>query len=306
MGNHIPSGEQKNNERVNQPPQPTLVRAPTWIRFWAFLIDHIIIVIVVLLPALMIMPFFTGTTLAVVLLVSFLLYAMRDMIKGQSPGKFLLGIAVRDQNDPFIMPALWKLFVRNLFTFLWFIDFFVLLATKTKIGDKLVKTNVYQLDKKPKLIVRLAVALLVPVMVIVIFVLGFGSRTALSPEEFTTRMEGEGYVVEDITYQFAGDEEIVTVLSVETNHFRLDFAVFTSERRAIQTYQGNRQHLENMIRQETFTSQTSIDLPGFNRFAVSSRGQFNVVSRVGDTLIIAATSTENRDDLNQLLRLLGY
>ena len=291
---------------VNQIHQPTLVQASTGVRFVAFLIDHIILIIVLLLPTFMIVPAFSGASFAVVMFVAFLLYAMRDMVKGQSPGKFLFGIAVRDQTDPFKIPTLSKLFVRNLFTFLWFIDFFVLLATKTKIGDKLVKTNVYQLDKKPKLIVRLAVAFIVPVIVIVIFVLGFGSRTPLSPEEFTTRMEGEGYVVEDITYQYAEDDEIVTVLSVGTRYLRIDFAVFTSERRAIQIHNWNQQHLNNMAGQGIVTSRTSIDLPGFNRFTVLSGERYDVVSRIGDTIIIASSPAENRDDLNRLLRLLGY
>ena len=38
---------------------------------------------------------------------------MKDSIKGISPGKWCLGLMIRNANSPDIIPSLWVLFVRN-------------------------------------------------------------------------------------------------------------------------------------------------------------------------------------------------
>ena len=293
------------NLQIEEVSKPPLKRASTWARFWAFLIDHIIIITFVLLPFFLISPFFSGAIFVAVLLASFLLYAVKDMVKGQSPGKIILGIAVREQVDPTVTPSLSKLFVRNLFSFLWMIDFFILIFTKTKIGDKLAKTDVYVLAQKPRVLFRLLAALAIPVMIILLFQLGFGSRVPLTAEEFTSRMEGEGFVVEDVAYQYDDVEYLETFLSVETEYFQIGFARYSTDRNAQAVFNMNRNSLENFAR-GTFSPSTSLDFPSFSRFTIVIDGDYYVISRIENTIIIAITSSENRGLLNDTLRLLGY
>jgi len=104
------------------------------------------------------------------MLAAFLVYGLKDIIRGQSLGKFLLGIAVRNRADTLEVPSAAKLFLRNVFGFLWPIDFFILVASadKTKIGDKLAGTDVYRISKKPKVF-------FIVITVILVFALFVGS-----------------------------------------------------------------------------------------------------------------------------------
>ena len=276
--------------------QPIMETASTGRRFWAFIIDHIIITIIVLVPSFMFGPInFFGIMLAA----SFL-YAIKDIVKGRSPGKFVLGIAVRNQADASETPSAAKLFLRNVLSFLWPVEFIVLLSSKTKIGDKLAKTNVYRLPKKMKPIIKLAIVLACVAPLILLMQLGIGSRTPLTAEEFTSRMEEAGFVVEDITYQFVEYDSIESVFSVRTEFFRIDFAVLSSNSHAQQMFNAIRNNIEAASR-GMMSSQTSISVPSFSRFAISVGGHYAVVSRIENTIVAAESSSADRAAMNENL-----
>jgi len=79
--------------------------------------------------------------------VVFLAYGFRDTIKGQSIGKRVLGIGVRDVSDNFAIPSASRLFLRQIFSFIWPIEFLALVFSNEnrKIGDKIAGTGVYNL-----------------------------------------------------------------------------------------------------------------------------------------------------------------
>lgn len=295
-------GEQQLQDEIF--PTPLQV-ASIGIRFLAFMIDHFVIVMLTVLAPLLFSARPNGAGVLFILIVAFFLYACRDMIKGQSLGKFILGIAVREQEDSHKIPSSSKLFKRNLFVFIWFIDFFVLLSRKIKIGDKLAKTNVYRLDKKPRLFTRLGIFFLIPITLILGLVIMNIGREPLSAEEFTLRMEAEGFEVRDISYQFEDSERVELVLAVSSDYFSLEFAIFYTNRYALMAYSGNRDALERASR-HTSSSHSHISMPNFNRYAITFAGSYIVVSRIENTFIYVETSRENRSDMNRILRMLGY
>jgi len=75
------------------------------------------------------------------------MYSLRDSIKGQSIGKRMVGIGVRDVSDNFKVPSVSKLFFRQIFTFVLLIEFFVLVFSddNRKLGDRIVGAGVYNL-----------------------------------------------------------------------------------------------------------------------------------------------------------------
>ena len=294
---------QTDNDENNQ---PTLKRASTWIRFWAFIIDHFVITVIVVVPVIALEPFLNQVLFWVgILLIPLFLYAIKDIIKGQSLGKFIFGIAVRNQADTLEMPSATKLILRNIFVFLWPIEFLVLVFSKTKMGDRLAETNVYYLSEKPSFFTRLAVALAIPISLVLFVQFGVGPKTPLTAEEFTYRMEEAGFVVEDIMYRYVGDDTIESALTVRTELFHLEFAVFNTEARARGSYGGNRQQLEAASRGMIAPS-TSVSILNFNRFAITFEGQYVVISRIENTIVIVSTSSVNRAAVDDILRMLGY
>jgi hypothetical protein len=271
----------------------------------AFIIDHIIITIIVVMPASRLESLFEGAQFFVILAVAFILCAIKDIVKGQSPGKFILGIAVRNQNDTSEMPSVAKLFLRNIFCFLWPIDFLILVFSKTKIGDKITGTDVYRLSKKPSIFIRLAIVFAIPILLVLFMLFSSGSRVPLTAEEFTLHMEEAGFVVEDMAYRLEEDSIMESALLVSTEYFRIEFAVFYSDAHARMAHNANRRALD-AVRQGGMASTTEVSMPRFSRFTQTFGGQYVVISRIENTFVFAITDSVNRADLNEVLRMIGY
>lgn len=138
-------------------------------RIGAFIIDHIIIVSVLVCPSIIFLfnhiqsdTAEAWTMFPVLMLMAFLVYCLKDIINGASLGKRALGLTVRSNLDTSEVPSVPKLFLRNILTFVWPIEFLVLLcgAKKTKLGDQIAGTNVYMAYKKPKIAIIVVSAIL--------------------------------------------------------------------------------------------------------------------------------------------------
>ena len=124
-------------------------------RLGAFLIDHFIFSFVfVFLFVFVLLLFGIQNRESLVLIfvifnfvIIFLVYGFRDVIKGQSIGKRVFGIGVRDISDNFAVPSVSRLFLRQIFSFIWPIEFLVLIfsSENRKIGDQIAGTGVYNL-----------------------------------------------------------------------------------------------------------------------------------------------------------------
>ena len=145
-----------------QAPQPLLKKATVWQRLGAFLVDHFILTAVTAVLYAFVSTIFMLLGLRNpdiseeiwILLVAlffiviiFFVYGLRDVYKGQSVGKLALGIGVRELTDNFAVPPVSKLFLRQIFSFMWPVEFLVLIISRDgqKIGDKIAGTCVYNL-----------------------------------------------------------------------------------------------------------------------------------------------------------------
>jgi uncharacterized RDD family membrane protein YckC len=144
-------------------------------RIFAFIIDHILISGLAVIGCLAAMgkhwdlasPERMMGIILPAMLVVFVVYVLKDSIRGMSPGRFILGIAVRNLADPERIPIISQLFVRNLTIIIWPIEFFVLGFSKQKrrLGDRIAKTIVIR---------REDITRGTRVLSFVILILGFG------------------------------------------------------------------------------------------------------------------------------------
>ena len=90
----------------------------------------------------------TSKEIALKILISFpfmfILYCFKDSIYGISPGKYVVGIAVRDKDDYQKTPGIFHLFLRNIPLIIWPLEIIVLILSRKKqrIGDIIAKTIV--------------------------------------------------------------------------------------------------------------------------------------------------------------------
>lgn len=137
-------------------------------RIAAFLIDYVVIsflivsmLFVAMGPKYMdVTPVQNRRTLILwTMIFGFSLYLFKDCIKGASPGKWIMGIIIRNEKNIQEIPSFPKLFLRNLFLIIAPVEFLVLVSSneKSRWGDKITKTVVLSKTKKPKKFFRFAV-----------------------------------------------------------------------------------------------------------------------------------------------------
>jgi len=115
-------------------------------RLFSFLIDYLIILILAGVFFGLLLQVNEGLSWISFIILGILIL-LKDILGGQSIGKRILKIAVREEVDFQKEPKKRKLILRNITTFIWFFDLIYILFNKNnqKIGDKLAGTVVVKL-----------------------------------------------------------------------------------------------------------------------------------------------------------------
>ena len=150
-------------------------KANIGMRIIAFFIDQIIITTILFVPFIIFAfqnaqndPAKLFLMIPILMVAIFLFLCLKDCVHGASIGKRALGLAVRNSQNASEVPSIPKLFLRNILMFICQIEFLVLVcsADKTKLGDKLARTDVFCVGKK----VRISIIIITFVLAISIFV----------------------------------------------------------------------------------------------------------------------------------------
>ncbi|PZO34887.1 MAG: RDD family protein [Flavobacteriaceae bacterium] len=163
----------------------TLLKSSRKRRFAAFIIDHFVLsFLIVSICFLAFGPDFidkasTGKIISLpwIMSLGFLLYLLKDSIKGISIGKWAMGIMVRDENNPNQIPSMGRLFLRNLPFIIWPVEFIVLAISdqKKRLGDKIAKTIVVKNPDKPGQLPRILMLIGVGIVFFIFFIVFIGS-----------------------------------------------------------------------------------------------------------------------------------
>ena len=107
-------------------------------------------------------PRFDRTGVLPMLVVVMALYLCKDLIGGQSIGRAIFAIAVRDAEDPTQTPSAGRLIRRNLFLPIWPVELLALATSQTRqrIGDRLADTCVVRVSSplRPRLLAGIGFA----------------------------------------------------------------------------------------------------------------------------------------------------
>ena len=131
------------------------------------------------------------------------------------------------------------------------------------------------------------------------------SKTAITAEDFKTKMEGMGYTVVDSTSQFDDSDLTRLYLAIDpTGSFQLEFFELTTSEYAHSSFELN---VTNMKENEgTMSSSTSLTGLNYEKATQTSNGDFWLVSRVENTFIYAHSSESNKDAIVKAVNALGY
>lgn len=95
--------------------------------------------------------------MTVTMLIGLFLYISKDSVKGISPGKWIMSIMIRDENNMDNVPSFGRLFIRNLYILIWPVEFIILASSnkKKRLGDNTAKTVVVCNPNKSALLPRI-------------------------------------------------------------------------------------------------------------------------------------------------------
>lgn len=166
--------------------------------------------------------------------------------------------------------------------------------------------------KKPVIIAIVIAVILVLILGIIIFtnVVNKGilskNEKAMTATEFKNSMENKGYILMDVTSQFANNENIKQAYIATNNDYsyRIEFYEIANDDHAKAFYNNNKSNFESSKTEAD--NETNVDLENSSKYTLSSESKYSVVSRKNNTVIYINANTTYKDTTDDILKELGY
>ncbi len=152
----------------------------------------------------------------------------------------------------------------------------------------------------------LAFSLAVLMLFSAAFMTGCKEKTSINAEGFKSAMEAKGFAVADASEQFADVNEITCVyiaLLGEGDH-QIEFYELDSDDSARRLFAGNKNIFEQSITGNH--AESSVSLANYDKYTLTNNGAFMLLSRIDNTLVYVNSPSEYKDEINSILKEIGY
>lgn len=164
------------------------------------------------------------------------------------------------------------------------------------------------MKKSTKIIIAVVVLAIIALVVVGIFAFTKlnKEKTAVTAEDFKTKMENKGYIVSDAVSQFAGYDYVkkVYIASAKDYTYQIEYYEFSGDEYAVSFYENNKTIFET--RKGNVAAETEINLSNHSRYGLSANGKYSVISRIGNTAIYVNVDDTYKDTVKDILNKLGY
>lgn len=129
-------------------------------------------------------------------------------------------------------------------------------------------------------------------------------KEKITSEEFYSKMQEKGYIVVDVTEQYAEYNYIekVYIATPSDYSYKIEFYELTDNNNSLQFYNNNKSLLENSKN----GSEMDINAKNSNKYVTKSNGKYSTISRIDNTNIYVNEKTEYEEQIKQILQELGY
>lgn len=157
------------------------------------------------------------------------------------------------------------------------------------------------MNNKYKLVLLLAM-----ILIMLLALTGCGVKKSMTAAEFKTAMENEGYTVSDITDQFKNYTYINQVYMAENKdgNIKIDFYDITSDNDASSVFNNNKALFNDS--KEKNSAETSSNGKNYEFYTLSSNQSYKTLSRINSTMISSDNSSEYKNDIETIIKKLGY
>lgn len=160
--------------------------------------------------------------------------------------------------------------------------------------------------KKKILFIVLGIILVVGIALSVLFVSLNKEKESMTPSEFKSVMKEKEFVVSDATSQFSEYEyvEQVYIAAPSSYEYQIEFYELSDDDYAIRFYNNNKSIFESS--KGSTSGETSVSMKNYSKYTLSTGGKFKVVSRIDDTVLYLDVDDEYKNEVEDLLKELGY
>lgn len=132
---------------------------------------------------------------------------------------------------------------------------------------------------------------------------GCGAKTAQTADGFTQIMEDAGFEVKDDTSEL-GTEDITSVLFAVGKNYQMDYYAFSDNETCKDFFYYNKEELDEEFSVKSISS--TITMNNYNYYAFNADGDFHMIVRVDNTLLICVAEKAYKSEIVDLLKTLGY
>lgn len=132
------------------------------------------------------------------------------------------------------------------------------------------------------------------------------NKEPITPEQFKSTMEDMGYLVKDVKEQFKNYDYVKAgYISMDKEYkYQIEFYELDTEKNAIYFYNINKSKFENS--KSLAATNTEIALGNNSKYVLKSNGQYRSVSRIENTCIYIDVDEEYKDEVKEILKVIGY
>jgi len=150
---------------------------------------------------------------------------------------------------------------------------------------------------------RIFITIVSVILVLALFAGCSISKTAKTYEEFEVIAKEKGFIIYDDTAS-AGEKLDKLSVAVKDNTYQIEFYDFKEKSKAESSYNYIKESLDDKYSVRTFFKR--ITLPDYNYYYFESSDVFELVIRVGDTLLYCGTKKEYKDTVMDVVKLMEY
>ncbi len=139
------------------------------------------------------------------------------------------------------------------------------------------------------------------VLAILLTLTACGKKEEITANDFNQIMREEGFYVTDISDEME-DTNISNVYTANNKEFQIEFYVFKSNDIAKQAYESNK---DMFVQNKDYEGKEKSD-DDYNEYTQETEDYYNVLKRVGKTLLYASVNVDYKGDVKSAINKLGY
>lgn len=139
------------------------------------------------------------------------------------------------------------------------------------------------------------------VLAILLTLTACGKKEEITANDFNQIMREEGFYVTDISDDME-DTNISNVYTANNKEFQIEFYVFKSNDIAKQAYESNK---DMFVQNKDYEGKEKSD-DDYNEYTQETEDYYNVLKRVGKTLLYASVNVDYKGDVKSAINKLGY